>query len=120
MEDHRILMSKKKKTEEDELIEFIGEAISMDSSLFAASVNLVRAGNIAKDKQDVKSLITIARAWYDIARYLGGDEDGSGKTPHFGFASLGSELDEPGDEPDESESGPEVSKKSRKLRNNRR
>ena len=98
---------------------FIGDAISMESSLFASSVNLVRAGKFATDKQDIESLIRIAKAWYDIARYLGGEDEEDKKQPGFGFVTLESELDDPGIEPDEDQGGTEISTKSRKLRNSR-
>ena len=47
MEDGGILVVKKK-TEEDDLVDFIGETISTESALLACSINLMRAGNIAK------------------------------------------------------------------------
>jgi hypothetical protein len=104
-------MAKRKKTEEDNLIDFIGETISTESCLLAASISLMRAGDIAKISGDSDSLIRIANAWYDLARFLSGDEeDEDKKPPHFGFAALET-LDEPGDEPDQGESGIEVRQK---------
>jgi hypothetical protein len=103
----------KKKTEEDELIDFIGETISTESALLACSVTLMRAGNIAKECHDSDGLLKVARAWYDLARYLGGDEEEKGNP--IGFTMGLETLDEPGDEPDAGEGGIEVRKKSRKL-----
>ena len=103
----------KKKTEEDELIDFIGETISTESALLACSVTLMRAGNIAKECHDSDGLLKVARAWYDLARYLGGDEEEKGNP--IGFTTGLETLDEPGDEPDAGEGGIEVRKKSRKL-----
>lgn len=115
MEDGRFLMAKKK-TEEERLVDFIGETISMEAAILACSMTLMRAGNIARDSKDSEALLKVARAWYDLAKYLGGEEE---DRPHpIGFTSTLETLDEPGDEPDKSEGGPEISKKSRKLRNN--
>lgn len=117
MEDGGILVVKKK-TEEDFLVDFIGEAISTESALLACSINLMRAGDVAKATADSEGLIKVAKAWYDLARYLGGEEDEQ-KSHHFGFAALET-VDEPGSEPDEGESGIEVRTKSRKLRKHSR
>lgn len=114
MEDGRILMNKKKKGEDDDLVEFIGETISSESVLLACAINLMRAGDIAKLCADSESLLKVAKAWYDLARYLDGHYEDD-KTTHFGFAALET-INEPGNEPDESEGGIEVRKKSRKLR----
>lgn len=103
----------KKKTEEDQLIEFIGETISTESALLACSLTLMRAGNIAKDSEDSEALLKVAKAWYDLAKYLGGDEEE--KPNPIGFISTLETLDEPGDEPDAGEGGIEVRTKSRKL-----
>lgn len=108
----------KRRTEEDLLVEFIGETISVESSLLACAINLMRAGNIAKTESDAESLLKVAKAWYDLAKYLDGNEDDD-KSHHFGFAALET-VDGTGSEPDESEGGPEIFEKSRKLRNNRR
>lgn len=105
----------KRKTEEDELVEFIGETINTESALLAVAINLMRAGNIAKNTADAESLLRVAKGWYDLARYLGSDEDDDSKAAHFGFAAL-EVVDEPGNEPDESTGGIEVRQKSRKLR----
>jgi hypothetical protein len=105
-------MAKKKKTEEDELIDFIGEVISTESALLATSINLMRAGNIAKTSGNAELLIRVANAWYDLARFLSGDEEEDKRPSTFGFSAL-EILDEPGDEPDKGESGIEVRKKSR-------
>ena len=104
----------KKKTEEDELIDFIGETISTESALLACSLTLMRAGNIAKECHDSDGLLKVARAWYDLARYLGGDEEEEKGNP-IGFTTGLETLDEPGDEPDAGEGGIEVRTKSRKL-----
>ena len=104
----------RKKTEDEELVDFIGESISTDSALLAASINLMRAGDIAKVVQDTDALLKVAKGWYDIARYMAGDQDDDSKSAHFGFAAL-EVVDEPGREPHESEGGIEVRKKSRKL-----
>lgn len=104
----------RKKGEDEELVEFIGETISSESALLAAAINLMRAGNIAKNTADSEGLLKVAKGWYDLARYLSGNEDDGSKENHFGFASLEAIVDT-GNEPDESESGIEVLKKSRKL-----
>jgi hypothetical protein len=105
----------KKKTEDEELVDFIGETISTESALLACSITLMRAGNIAKETQDAESLLKVARAWYDLAKYLGGDQEEEFKTHPLGFTALET-LDEPGDEPDAGEGGIEIRTKSRKLR----
>ncbi len=110
MEDGGILVVKKK-NEEDLLVDFIGETISTESALLACSINLMRAGNIAQATADSEGLLKVAKAWYDLARYLGGEEDDV-KNHHFGFAALET-VDDPGSEPDEGESGIEVRTKSR-------
>ncbi len=101
----------KKKTEEDSLVEFIGETISTESALLACSINLMRAGDVAKATADAEGLIKVAKAWYDLARYLGGESDDE-KPSHFGFAALET-VDDPGDEPDTGEGGIEVRTKLR-------
>lgn len=108
----------KKKGEDEELIEFIGETISSESALLACSINLMRAGNIAKNCADSETLLKIAKAWYDLARYMDGHLEEE-KPAHFGFAALET-LNDPGNEPDEGESGIEVRQKSRKLRKHSR
>jgi hypothetical protein len=110
MEDGGILVVKKK-TEEDLLVDFIGETISTESALLACSINLMRAGNIAQATADSEGLLKVAKAWYGLARYLGGEQDDE-KNHHFGFAVLET-VDDPGNEPDEGESGIEVRTKSR-------
>jgi len=117
MEDGGILVVKKK-TEEDLLVDFIGETINTESALLACSINLMRAGDIAKNTADSEGLLKVAKAWYDLAKYLGGDKDDDKSNP-IGFLSELEIVDDPGDEPDTGESGIEISKKSRKLRNNR-
>lgn len=113
MEDGGFLVTKKK-TEEDLLVEFIGETISTESALLACSINLMRAGDIAKATADSEGLIKVAKAWYDLARYLSGEQDEDKSNP-IGFLSELETLDEPGNEPDEGESGIEVRTKFRKL-----
>lgn len=103
----------KKKTEEDELVSFIGETISTESALLACSINLMRAGDVAKATADSDGLLKVAKAWYYLARYLGGENDDE-KPHHFGFAALET-VDDTRVEPDEGESGIEVCTKSRKL-----
>jgi hypothetical protein len=103
----------KKKREEDSLVDFIGETISTESSLLACAINLMRAGDVAKTAEDSESLIKVAKAWYDLARYLGGEEEE--KTKPIGFTTTLETLDESGDEPDAGEGGIEVRTKSRKL-----
>jgi len=110
MEDGGILVVKKK-NEEDLLVDFIGETISTESALLACSINLMRAGNIAQATADSEGLLKVAKAWYGLARYLGGEQDDE-KNHHFGFAALET-VDDPGSEPDEGESGIEVRTKSR-------
>jgi hypothetical protein len=106
-------MPKKKKTEEDELIDFIGEVICSESALLASSINLLRAGDIAKEKGDAELLLKVADAWYDLARFLSGEEEEEEKKPsQFGFSAL-EVLDEPGDEPDQSEGRVKIRKKHR-------
>jgi hypothetical protein len=112
MEDGGILVVKKK-NEEDFLVDFIGETISTESALLACSINLMRAGNVAQSTADSEGLLKVAKAWYDLARYLGGEED-EDKSHQFGFAALET-VDDPGSEPDEGESGIEVRSKSWKL-----
>ena len=106
----------KKKTEEEQLVDFIGETISTESALLACAITIMRAGNVAKNKEDANALLKVAMAWYDLAKYLGGDEEE--KRNPIGFTSILETLDEPGDDPDAGEGGTEISKKSRKLRNN--
>lgn len=103
----------RKKGEEEELIEFIGETISGESALLACSVNLMRAGNVAKACADSETLLKVAKAWYDLARYMDGHLEEE-KSAHFGFAALET-INDPGNEPDEGEGGIEVFKKPRKL-----
>lgn len=108
-------MAKKPKTEEEKLVDFIGETICTESALLAASINLMRAGDIAKESGDSDSLIRVAHAWYDLAKFLSGPEDGSeneDKGSPIGFLAELEILDEPGTEPDEGASGIEVRKKS--------
>lgn len=111
MEDGRVLVAKKQKRirEDEQLVEFIGEVISTESAILASSINLMRAGNIAKESSDPETLIKVAMAWYDLAKLLSGEEDEGGdeKKHHFGFAAL-EILDEPGDDPNKGEGGPEV------------
>ena len=104
----------KKKTEEDLLVEFIGETISTESALLACSINLMRAGDVAKATADSDGLIKVAKAWYDLARYLGGEQDEDKSNP-IGFLSELETVDDTGIEPDTGESGIEVRTKSRKL-----
>lgn len=103
----------KKKTEENLLVDFIGETISTESALLACSINLMRAGDIAKATADSEGLLKVAKSWYYLARYLGGENEDE-KPPHFGFVALET-LDDTGNEPDAGESGIEVCTKSRKL-----
>ena len=112
MEDGGILVVKKK-TEEDLLVEFIGDTISPESALLACSINLMRAGDIAKATADSEGLLKVARAWYDLAKYLGGEEED--KSNPIGFLSELETVDDTGIEPDTGESGIEVRTKSRKL-----
>ena len=102
----------KKKTEEDSLVEFIGETISTESALLACSINLMRAGEVAKATADSDGLIKVAKAWYDLARYLGGEVDEDKGNP-IGFLAELETLDDPGDEPDTGEGGIEVRTKLR-------
>jgi hypothetical protein len=104
----------KTKTEEDLLVEFIGDTISPESALLACSINLMRAGDIAKQMQDTESLLKVSKAWYELARYLSGDKE-EDKTNPIGFTTLEVDIDEPGDGAYESEGGIEVRSKSRKL-----
>ena len=116
MEDGRFLMAKKEKSEEEKLVNFIGETISMESALLAASINLMRAGDSAKETSNVEGLINVAKAWYDLAKFLSGpqeDEDNEDKGKPIGFLAALETLDDPGSEPDTGEGGPEIRKKSR-------
>lgn len=98
----------KKKNPEKEVIDFIGEEISMETALLASAMNLMTARKVAEKAEDAESLIRIAGAWYDIAKFLySEDEVKGGQTAHFGFASL-EDLDEPRTEADDSASGTEV------------
>ena len=64
-------MGKKKKTQHDELVEFINdEALSGESALLASAICLMNGTRICKENNDVDGLIRIANAWYDIARML--------------------------------------------------
>lgn len=101
----------KKKKEEDELVEFIGEVISTESALLACAITIMRAGNIAKDNQDSEATLKVAKAWYDLAKLLGGEEEE--KSNPIGFTSELEVLDEPGIDPDESEGGIEIRTKLR-------
>ena len=109
MEDGGILVVKKK-TEEDDLVNFIGDTISTESALLACSINLMRAGDVAKATADSDGLLKVARAWYDLAKYLGGDEEEKGNP--IGFLAELETLDDTGTEPDEGESGIEIRTKS--------
>jgi hypothetical protein len=112
MEDGRFLMPKKEKPEDEKLVDFIGETISTESALLAASINLMRAGDIAKESADAESLLKVSRAWYDLAKFLSGEaEEDEGKNSHFGFTALET-IDEPGDKPNEGEGGIEICTKS--------
>lgn len=104
----------KAKTEEDLLVEFIGDVISPESALLACSINLMRAGDIAKQMQDTESLLKVSKAWYELARYLSGDKEDERSNP-IGFTMLEVDIDEPGDGAYEGEGGIEVRKKSREL-----
>lgn len=104
----------KKRGEDEDLIEFIGETISSESALLACSINLMRAGDIAKNCADSETLLKVAKAWYDLARYMDGNLEEE-KSSHFGFAALET-VNDTGNESDEGEGGIEVRKKSRKLR----
>ncbi len=115
MEDGRFLMAKKEKSEEEKLVDFIGETICTESALLAAAINLMRAGDIAKEVSNVEGLINVARAWYDLGKFLSGpdeesDEEEKGKP--IGFTTALETLDDPGNEPDAGEGGIEVRKKS--------
>ena len=110
----------KKKKPEDEVVSFIGDEISMETSLLASAINLMTARRIAEKSEDAESLIRIASAWYDIAKFLySEDEVKDGQSNHFGFASL-EEFDEPGTEADDGTSGAKIRKESRKLRKHSR
>jgi hypothetical protein len=101
----------KKKTEEDQLVEFIGETISTESALLACALTIMRAGNIAKDAQDAEATLKVAKAWYELAKFLGGEEEE--KPNPIGFTSELEVLDEPGIDSDASEGGIEIRTKSR-------
>lgn len=109
-------MAKKQKTEENRLVEFIGESISPESAILAAAINLMRAGDIAKENGRDEILVKVAHAWYAIAKFLNGssEDDDPERSHPFGFTALET-VNGPGDEPHESESGIEVRKKSRQL-----
>lgn len=109
----------KRKTEEDALVEFIGETISTESALLACSINLMRAGEVAKSTADCDGLLKVSKAWYDLARYLGGDYSDEKSNP-IGFTTELETVDDTGSEPDASEGGIEVRAKSRKLRKHSR
>lgn len=102
----------KKKTEEDLLVEFIGETVSTESALLACSINLMRAGDVAKATADSDGLIKVAKAWYDLARYLGGEEDENKSNP-IGFLAELETVYDTGNEPDAGEGGIEVRTKPR-------
>ncbi len=110
MEDGGILVVKKK-TEEEELVNLIGETINTESALLACSINLMRAGDIAKATADSDGLLKVAKAWYDLAKYLGGEEDEDKSNP-IGFLAELETVDDTGTGPDEGKSGIEVRTKS--------
>ena len=115
MEDGRFLMAKKEKSEDDKLVDFIGETICTESALLAAAINLMRAGDIAKEVSNVEGLISVARAWYDLGKFLSGPDqelDEEEKVKPIGFTTELETLDDPGNEPDTGEGGIEVRKKS--------
>jgi hypothetical protein len=104
-------MAKKEKSEEKKLVDFIGETICMESALLAASINLMRAGDLAKETSDVEGLIKVANAWYDLGRFLSGPDEEPEQEKQsnpIGFLTTLETLDDPGDEPDQGESGTEV------------
>lgn len=108
-------MAKKKKSEEKKLVKFMGETISMESAIFASAINLMRAGDKANETSDVEGLIGVARAWYDLGKFLSGPEevpDNNDNRKPIGFLTELETVDDPGNEPDEGESGIEVRKKS--------
>lgn len=101
----------RKKTEDEELVDFIGESISSESALLACSINLMRAGDAAKVCADSETLLKVAKAWYDLARYLDGNSD-EDRPNHFGFASL-DVISDTGNEPEDSEGTIEIRKRKR-------
>jgi len=102
----------KKKRPEEEVVDFIGDEISMETALLASAMNLMTARKIAEKAEDADSLIRVAGAWYDIAKFLySEDEEKNGHTSHFGFAAL-EESDDPGTEADDSSGGTEVRSES--------
>ena len=106
------MAKKKKRTPEDHLVDFIGDEITTETSIIAAAINLVYAGNIAKQASNSEDLIRVAEAWYSLAKFLGSvDDDEKSKATSFGFGSLEA-MHDPGNEPDEGESGIEVRSKS--------
>ena len=108
------MAKKNKRTPEDDLVDFIGEEITAETSIIAAAINLVYAGNIAKENNSVKDLLRVAESWNNIARFLGSVEDPNeekNKSASFGFGAL-ENINDPGNEPDEGESGIEVRSKS--------
>lgn len=108
-------MPKKEKTEEEKLVDFIGETICTESALLAASINLMRAGDIAKENADAESLLKVSKAWYDLAKFLSGPEEDSEneeKGNPIGFLAELETLDDTGIEPNAGEGGIEICTKS--------
>jgi hypothetical protein len=110
----------KKKGPHERLLELLADdTLSPDTAYIAAAISLMEASELCKENRDSEGLLSIAKAWHDIAKSMGGtptDEDEEKKP--FGFASL--ELTDIGEEVGESDDprkgGIEVRQKSRKLR----
>ena len=62
---------------------------------FNISIGYVCAGDIAKATADSDALLKVARAWYDLAKYLGGEDDEEKGNP-IGFLAELETLDEAG------------------------
>ena len=106
----------KKKTQQDKLVEFIGDdVLSGEACMVAAAINLVESGDVFKKTQDPEGLLRVAAAWYDMGRALLGIGDSEEDPRPFGFGIVElADGDKNGE--DESESGAKVRKELGKLR----
>jgi hypothetical protein len=110
----------KKKSPHERLLEILGDdTLSPETAYIASAINLMEASELCKENRDSEGLLSVAKAWHDIAKSMSGttiDEDEEKKP--FGFASL--ELTDIGEDIGESDDprkgGVEVRQKSRQLR----
>jgi len=110
----------KKKSTHERLLELLGDdTLSPDTAYIAAAISLMEASELCKENRDSEGLLSVAKAWHDIAKSMGGSptDEEEEKKP-FGFASL--ELtgigEDIGESDDPRQGGVEVRQKSRQLR----